>query len=120
MKRYIKDGKVVSKPKVLILDGKMHLNPRDETIVKAGYEIKEDEMEKPVITNDIIKIRRQNAYKIRADKYLIAYQAYKELGESEKALDMKTLWLAERKKIDTEYPYIVEEVETEIEQSKTE
>jgi hypothetical protein len=45
---------------------------------------------------------------MRADQYLIAYQAYKELGETEKAIDMKTLWLEERKKIDEEYPYLNE------------
>ena len=49
-----------------------------------------------------------------------AYQAYKELGEAEKALEMKTLWLEERKKIDAEYPYLTEEVKTDVEQTKTE
>ena len=36
---------------------------------------------------------------MRADQYLIAYQAYKELGETEKALEMKKLWLAERERL---------------------
>lgn len=120
MKQYIKNGQVVTRPKSLIFEGRTYLNPKDETLIKAGYEIKEYEPEKPVVTNEVIKSRRQSAYRMRADQYLIAYQAYKELGETEKALEMKKLWLAEREKIDKEFPYIVEEVKTEVEQSKTE
>ena len=120
MKQYIKDGQVVTRPKSLIFEGKTYLNPKDKTLIKAGYEIKEYEPEKPVITNEIIKGQRQNAYRMRADQYLTAYQAYKELGEAEKALEMKTLWLEERKKIDSEYPYLTEEIKTDVEQSKIE
>ena len=108
MKQYIKNGQVVTRPKTLIFEGKIYLNPKDEILVKAGYEIKEYEPEKPVVTNETIKHQRQTAYRMRADQYLIAYQAYKELGESEKAINMKTLWLEERKKIDSEYPYLNE------------
>ena len=108
MKQYIKNGQVVTRPKSLIFEGKTYLNPKDETLIKAGYEIKEYEPVKPVVTNEVIKSRRQNAYRMRADQYLTAYQAYKELGETEKAIDMKTLWLEERKKIDAEYPYLNE------------
>ena len=53
-------------------------------------------------------MKRQRAYRMRADQYLIAYQAYTELGELDKANEMKTLWIEERAKIDTEYPYIEE------------
>ena len=120
MKQYIKDGQVVTRPKSLIFEGKTYLNPKDKILIKAGYEIKEYEPEKPVVTNETIKKQRQNAYRARADQYLTAYQAYKELGEIEKALEMKTLWLEERKKIDAEYPYLTEEVKTEVEQSKIE
>lgn len=120
MKQYIKNGQVVTRPKSLIFEGRTYLNPKDETLIKAGYEIKEYVPEKPVVTNETIKRQRQNAYRTRADQYLAAYQAYKELGETEKALEMKQLWLAEREKIDKEFPYIVEEFKTEVEQSKTE
>ena len=41
MKQYIKDGQVVTRPKSLIFEGKTYLNPKDETLIKAGYEIKE-------------------------------------------------------------------------------
>ncbi len=108
MKQYIKDGQVITKPKSLIFEGRTYLNPTDEILIKAGYEIKDYEPVKPVVTNETIKRQRQNAYRMRADQYLIAYQAYKELGQTEKALDMKTLWLEERKKIDSEYPYLNE------------
>ena len=120
MKKYLKNGVITPRPKSLIFEGKTYLNPKDEILIKAGYEIKEYEPEKPVVTNETIKHQRQNAYRMRADQYLIACQAYKELGYTEKAIDMKTLWLEERKKIDEEYPYIVEEVKTEVEQTKTE
>lgn len=113
MKQYIKNGQVVTRPKSLIFEGKTYVNPKDETLIKAGYEIKEYEPEKPVITNETIKKKRQNAYRVRADQYLTAYQAYKELGETEKALEMKKLWLAERETIDKEFPYIVEQSKTE-------
>ena len=112
MKQYIKDGQVVTRPKSLIFGGCTYLNPKDKTLVKAGYEIKEY-IVKPE-TNDDIRIKRQRAYRMRADQYLTAYQAYKELGEAEKALEMKTLWLEERKKIDAEYPYLTEEVKENV------
>lgn len=120
MKRYYKNGQVVIRPKSLIFENRTYLNPKDEILIKAGYEIKDYEPIKPVVTNETIKRQRQSAYRMRADQYLIAYQAYKELGQTEKALDMKTLWLEERKKIDSEYPYLNEEVKTDVEQSKTE
>lgn len=113
MKRYYKNGQIATRPKSLIFEGKTYLNPKDEILIKAGYEIKEYEPVKPVVTNEVIKSQRQSAYYMRADQYLIAYQAYKELGKTEKALEMKKLWLDEREKINKEFPYIVEEVKTE-------
>jgi hypothetical protein len=120
MKQYVKNGQVVTRPKSLIFEGRTYLNPKDDILIKAGYEIKDYEPVKPVVTNETIKRQRQTAYRMRADQYLTAYQAYKELGETEKALEMKTLWLEERKKIDAEYPYLTEEIKTDVEQSKTE
>ena len=108
MKQYCKNGQVVTRPKSLTFGGRTYLNPKDEILIKAGYEIKDYEPIKPVVTNETIKHQRQIAYSMRADQYLIAYQAYKELGQTEKALDMKTLWLEERKKIDEEFPYLNE------------
>lgn len=111
MKQYIKNGQIAARPKSLTFGGRTYLNPKDEIIIKAGYEIKDYEPVKPVITNETIKRQRQIAYSMRADRYLTAYQAYKELGESKKALEMKELWLKERELIDKEFPYIDENVE---------
>lgn len=106
MKKYYKNGQLVVRPKSLIFEGRTFIPPTDEILIKAGYEIKE--VESAPITNETIKKQRQHAYRMRADQYLIAYQAYTELGELDKANEMKTLWIEERIKIDTEYPYIEE------------
>ena len=108
MKKYYKNNKVVQRPKQIIFGGNTYLNPSDEVLVKAGYEIKEEEIVTPPVTNETIKKQRQLAYHMRADQYLIAYQAYTELGEHEKALEMKELWIQERAEIDKQYPYIEE------------
>lgn len=84
------------------------LNPSDKVLIEAGYEIKEEEIVTPPVTNESIKRQRQMAYHMRADQYLLAYQAYTELGELDKANEMKELWLKEREAIDKEYPYISE------------
>lgn len=108
MKKYYKNNKVVQRPKQVIFGGKTYLNPSDEILVKVGYEIKEEEIITPPVTNEFIKYQRQLAYRMRADQYLIAYQAYTELGEADKANEMKELWIQERAKIDQQYPYIEE------------
>ena len=120
MKRFVKNGKEIKFPETSINGKKFTIN--EKVLKRFGWEIKEDDKEvvskseEPILNNDIIKIKRANAYAIRADKYLIAYQAYKELGDTKKALEMKDMWLKERQAIDKEFPYINENVE----QSKTE
>ena len=106
MKKYYKNNQVVARPKQLIHKGKTYLNPSDEVLIEAGYEIKEEEIVVPPVTNESIKRQRQMAYRMRADQYLLAYQAYTELGEHEKASEMKELWIQERAKIDQQYPYL--------------
>ena len=106
MKKYYKDGKLVVKPKHLIVRGRTYVNPSDKVLIRLGYEIKEEETVIPPVTNETIRQRRQTAYSMRADKYLLAYQAYNELGELDKAVEMKELWLKEREAIDKQYPYI--------------
>ena len=108
MIRYYKNNQVVARPKSLTYNGKTYLNPKDEVLIKAGYEIREEEVVTPPVTNESIKRQRQMAYRMRADQHLIAYQAYTELGESDKANEMKELWLKEREAIDKQYPYIAE------------
>lgn len=106
MKKYYKNSEVVARPKQLIHKGKTYLNPSDKVLIEAGYEIKEEEIVTPPVTNESIKRQRQMAYRMRADQYLLAYQAYTELGEHEKASEMKELWIQERNKIDQQYPYL--------------
>ena len=106
MKKYYKDGKLVVKPKHLIVRGRTYVNPSDKVLIRLGYEIREEETVTPPVTNESIKRQRQLAYRMRADQYLIAYQAYTELGEHEKASEMKELWIQERAKIDQQYPYL--------------
>lgn len=108
MKKYYKDGKLVVKPKHLIVRGRTYVNPSDKVLIRLGYEIKEEETVTPPVTNESIKRQRQMAYRMRADQYLLAYQAYTELGELDKANEMKELWLKEREAIDKQYPYIEE------------
>lgn len=108
MKKYYKDNQIVARPKSLIHKGKTYVNPKDEVLIEAGYEIKEEEIVIPPVTNESIKRQRQMAYRMRADQYLLAYQAYTELGELDKANEMKELWLKEREAIDKQYPYIEE------------
>lgn len=106
MKKLYKNGKQVVKPKFVTVKGCYVYNPSDKMLEKAGFQFKEEESIAPEVTNDTIKIQRQRAYKATADQYLIAYQAYTELGEHEKASEMKELWIQERAKIDQQYPYL--------------
>jgi hypothetical protein len=66
MKKYYKDGKLVVKPKHLIVRGRTYVNPSDKILTKLGYEIKEEEVVAHV-TNESIKKQRQLAYRMRAD-----------------------------------------------------
>lgn len=106
MKRYYKQNTISVRPKSIYHKGKTYLNPSDKVLIEAGYEIKEEEIVIPLVTNESIKRQRQTAYRMRADQYFIAYQAYTELGELDKAKEMKTLWVLEREAIDKQYPYI--------------
>lgn len=108
MKKYYKNNQIVARPKQLILKGRTYLNPTDKVLIEAGYKIKEEEIIVPPVTNETIRQRRQMAYCMRTDQYLLAYQAYTELGELDKANEMKELWLKEREAIDKQYPYIEE------------
>lgn len=106
MTRYYKNNQMVARPKSLIFKGKTYLNPSDKVLIEAGYEMRQEEIIITPVTNETIRQRRQMAYSLRADKYLLAYQAYIELDELDKAAEMKELWLKEREAIDKQYPYI--------------
>lgn len=106
MTRYYKNNQMVTRPKSLIHNGRTYLNPSDKVLIEAGYEMRQEEVIITPVTNETIRQRRQMAYSMRADKYLLAYQAYIELDELDKAAEMKELWLKEREAIDKQYPYI--------------
>lgn len=111
MKKYYKNNKWVNKPKSLIFKGKTYCPPTDELLIEAGYEIREEVYQEPEpkpITNADIEQQRYVAYQETADPLFIAYQAYTDLGELDKANEMKTLWIEERNKINEQYPYIAE------------
>jgi hypothetical protein len=105
MKQYIKDGITYPKPQIIYLEESTVINPSDEILLKAGYEIVEINHE---ITNEDIEIQRAKEYKLKADDLFTAYQAYKELGEEEKAEKMRLRWIEVRKQINEENPYLDE------------
>lgn len=117
IKRYINsEGQVTTRPKSIYLNGWTYTPPTDEVLVANGWTIEYVEQAPLSLpTNATIRLCRQQAYTNRADKYFIAYQAYMELGEAEKAEECKKQWLEERAKIDKQYPYREEsdEVTTE-------
>ena len=111
MKKYYKNNKEVKRPFTKVLGNKTIKLFNDNFIKKCGFEIKEvstSESEKTILNNDIVRKQRQIAYKTRADQYFIAYRAYTELGKTNKAKEMKELWIKEREIIDKQYPYIEE------------
>jgi hypothetical protein len=106
MKKYYKDGKLVVKPKHLIVRGRTYVNPSDKVLIKLGYEIREEVPQEPApITNADIEQQRYRAYQHTADPLFIAYKVYLELGELEKAEEVKTKWLLERERINEQFPY---------------
>ena len=55
--------------------------------------------------NAEIQKQREQAYKDRSDSLYMAWQKYLALGEEDKAIEAKALWLAEVEKINKELPY---------------
>jgi hypothetical protein len=67
MKRYYKQNIITARPKSIYHKGFTYLNPSDKVLIEAGYEIKEEEIVTPPVTNESIKRQRQMAYRMRAD-----------------------------------------------------
>ena len=108
MKKYYKNNIWVNRPKSLIFNGKTYCPPTDELLIEAGYEIREEVHQEPEpkpITNADIEQQRYRAYQETADPLFIAYKVYLELGEIDKAEEVKTKWLLERERINEQYPY---------------
>lgn len=58
-----------------------------------------------IMTNEEIRQRRCEQYKLYSDSYYMAYQKYTAFGETDKAEQARTQWLEEINKIDNENPY---------------
>jgi len=56
-------------------------------------------------TNEEIRVMRQEQYKLRSDSMYLAWRKYENIGETEKALTAKQMWLDEIEKINLEFPY---------------
>ena len=55
MKQYWKAGQIVERPKSLCYEGKTYIPPTDEILIKAGYEIKEQEITLEDVLLDVIE-----------------------------------------------------------------
>lgn len=101
MKLYKLNGHLVKKPNLIVVDNKSIVNPTEEDLLKAGYElVKED---KP--TNYTIYKKRERAYKDKTDSLFISYLIHKELGETEEAEKIKQQWIAKRNNIKSRLKY---------------
>ena len=111
MKQYIKDGQIAGD--MVIIDGRQVYNPTEEMLLAEGYAEytpQYTQTYEPLhYTNEDIRIMRQDAYKQRSDSLYISYQKYLAKGETERAEQAKTEWLAEVERIELEFPYITEE-----------
>ena len=111
MKQFIKDGKIAGD--MVIIDGRQVYNPTEEMLLEAGYAEYTPEYEQAYkerhYTNEDIRQLRQDAYKQRSDSLYMAYQKYLAKGETERAEQAKTEWLAEIERIELEFPYKEEE-----------
>lgn len=112
MKQFVKDGKFAGD--VVVIGDRQYINPSEELLREAGYEEytppKEEQVyEQPQLTNEDIRLMRQDAYRQRSDSLYMAYQKYLAKGETERAEQAKTEWLAEIERIELEFPYITEE-----------
>lgn len=112
MKQFIKDGNIAGY--MVIIDGRQVYNPTEDILREAGYEEctppqAEQVYDESKITNEDIRLMRQDAYKQRSDSFYMAYQKYLAKGETERAEQAKTDWLEEIARIELELPYKEEE-----------
>ena len=111
MKQFIKNGKIASD--IVEIDGRQVINPTEEILLAAGYKEYTPEYAQAYkerhYTNEDIRQLRQDAYKQRSDSLYMAYQKYLVKGETERAEQAKTEWLAEIEQIELEFPYKEEE-----------
>lgn len=103
-KIYKLNGIIVPYPTELETGGKLYLHPTDEILCSLGYVIEIQDVD--IIPSDKqIQELRTKEYTAKADPLLSAYLAYTELGDLEKAAQMKAEWLRVRQEIAQKYPY---------------
>ena len=111
MKQFIKDGQIAGD--IVEIDGRQVINPTEDILLAAGYKEYTPEYAQAYkerhYTNEDIRLMRQDAYKQRSDSLYMAYQKYLAKGETERAEQAKTEWLAEIERIELEFPYKEEE-----------
>lgn len=111
MKQFIKDGQIAGD--IVEIDGRQVINPTEDILIAAGYKEYTPEYAQAYkerhYTNEDIRQLRQDAYKQRSDSLYMAYQKYLAKGETERAEQAKTEWLAEIECIELEFPYKEEE-----------
>lgn len=59
----------------------------------------------PILTNQLIALQREHAYKAESDSLYMAWQKYIALCEAEKAEEKRIAWLSKVAEIDARYPY---------------
>ena len=111
MKQFIKNGQIAGD--IVEIDGRQVINPTEEMLLSAGYTECTPEYAQAYkerhYTNEDIRQLRQDTYKQRSDSLYMAYQKYLAKGETERAEQAKTEWLAEIERIELEFPYKEEE-----------
>lgn len=101
MKLYKFNGHLVKKPNLIVVDNKSIINPTEEDLLKAGYELVKEN--KP--TNYSIYKKREREYKDKTDSLFISYLIHKELGETEEAEKIKQQWISKRNSVKSRLKY---------------
>lgn len=101
MKLYKLNGHLVKKPNLIVVDNKSIVNPTEEDLLKAGYELVKEN--KP--TNYDIYRKREKLYKDETDSLFISYLIHKELGETEEAEKIKQQWISKRNSVKSRLKY---------------
>lgn len=101
MKLYKLNGHLVKKPNLIVVDNKSIVNPTEEDLLKAGYELVKEN--KP--SNYTIYKKREREYKDKTDSLFISYLIHKELGETEEAEKIKQQWISKRNNIKSKLKY---------------
>ncbi|MEG1575082.1 MAG: hypothetical protein RR293_08660 [Bacteroidales bacterium] len=106
MKRYIKDGEIITQGTPVIIGDMRVYNPTEEQYLTSGW-VEYTILTPPPYTktNDDIRHEREAAYRYESDSLYMAYVKYSELGNISAAEKSKTAWLNKIDEIDKRLPY---------------